>query len=152
MFKDLRNGSPVYILDRKEITVTQGTLTNTPMSRFDTRIGTQKMVVDLDVEISGSKTSYVVEDSVSASYFGDKVITCDKQSIYSELEAIKANSEAAVKMHTYHQQAIPKCEALMREYSDQYRERTETQQRMDSMESQLKEISATLKSLTQSLN
>ena len=150
MFKDLRNGSPIFILDRKEITVTQGTIVNNPVSRFDSHFGIQKMVVDIEVEISGSKQSYVVEDSLSSSYFGDKMITCSKESIVAELDSICSTSQAALKMVPYHQEAIPKCEALKREYSTEYRERTEANERMTKLENKLDDITKSLQRLFES--
>lgn len=152
MFKDLRTGSPVYILDRKEITVTQGTLINAPLSHFDPKFGTNKMVVDLEIEAAGTKTSFVVEDSQSAAYFADKTIACSKEAIVRELETIKSTSESALKMMPYHQQAIPKCEALMRQYSAEYRERTETQERITNLEGKLDTLTSTIKSFMQSVN
>lgn len=148
LFRDAKQGHVVYVLDRKEIKITSGKITNTPMPHFDNNNFTGKMVVDVNVDIDGKMVQYVLDDTSEVGYVGDMVVSVNIDAILREVERIENQSEEALKMVDYHKDAVVKCKQLRKEYSQEYKDRTEATERMDSMEKQLAQISEMLRSLT----
>ena len=103
------------------------------------------------VDVDGRVMQFVLEDTSEVGYVGDMVVSINKDAIIREVERVKNQSEDALKMVDYHKEAVGKCESLLKEYSPEFKERTETSERMDSMEKQLAEIGSTLKSLMKNI-
>lgn len=151
LFRDTKQGHIVYIFDRKEIKIQSGKVVNSPMPHFDNNNFSGKMVVDVNVDVDGRVMQFVLEDTSEVGYVGDMVVSINKDAIIREVERVKNQSEDALKMVDYHKEAVGKCDALLKEYSPEFKERTETSERMDSMEKQLAEIGRTLKSLMKNI-
>ena len=144
-FKDAKCGSTILIFDRNEIAVKSGKITNNPMPHFDPKCpAMSKMVVDLNVEVDGTSTTYVMEDNAEVGYVGNTFLTINRECLLREVESIKAQSEQALKMVDWNKSAVKKCDNIMKEYSPEYRERTETTNRLDSLEEKLGNIAKSL--------
>lgn len=151
MFKDAKQGYSIYMLNRKDISVSCGKITNMPIPHFDNRIGAAKMVVDLNVECNGKTTNYVVDDTAEICFAGDIVITMNRECILREIESIKATSESAIKMMDYHKDALVKCDALLKEYSPEYKERSEYSERIIDIESKVDKLTNAVATLVSKL-
>lgn len=147
-FKDVKQGYPVYVIDRKDVTVMVGKITNSPMPHFDNNFpGVRKMVVDLAIEYDGKTGTYVMEDSAEVGYVGTLVITANRECVTREIESIKSNSEQALSMTNYHKEAVEKCEKLMKEYSPEYKERSAFNERLDGLENNVAELAKSVSEL-----
>lgn len=137
-FKDTKQGCPIYILDRKAVTVTTGKVTNAPLPHFDPKCpSASKMVVDLNVEADGNTTTYVLDDTAEIGYVSNLVITANRECVTRELESLRTQSEEALKMTAYHRDALAKCETLLAEYSPEYKQRSQYTERLDGIEHRL---------------
>lgn len=137
----------MYLFDRKNIEVKVGSVTNSPLPHFDPKGGMGKMVVDLDIEIDGKTSSYILDDTGEVGYHGDIVISGEKDYIFREITRLKNQSEEALKMVPYHEEAKRKCEALMKEFSSEYKERSESTERMNALEQKFDRLSESLASV-----
>lgn len=133
----------MYLFDRKDVEVHVGKITNAPMPHFDTMAG-NKMVVDLNVEVDGTSSMFVLEEGSEVGYSGTKVIAIGKDAILREIERVKNQSEEALKMVDYHKEAVERCTQLMKEYSPEYKERTESNERMVALENKVGELTEAL--------
>lgn len=91
LFKDLKNGFPVYIYDRNQIEVSQGKVVNVSMPHIDKGTFNMQanMVVDITIENKGCPTTYTFKDNTETGYTDSLVITTDKANIIREIEAAK---------------------------------------------------------------
>ena len=151
-FKDTKQGYPVYVIDRKDVTVAVGKITNSPMPHFDNHFpGAGKMVVDLVIDYDGKTGTYVMDDSAEVGYAGTLVITANRECVTRELESIKSNSEQALSMMDYHKDAVEKCEKLMKEYSPEYKERSAFNERLDGLENNVEKLTKSVSALLEKM-
>lgn len=139
LFRDAKAGYPAYIFDRKTVTIKVGKVTNTPMPHFDARMS-GRMVVDLNVDVDGRVMPFVLDECSEVGYAEDLVVSVGKEAILREVERVKAQSEDALKMVDYHRDAVGKCDGLLKELSDTYRERTENSKRMEALEDKVDKL------------
>lgn len=141
LFKDFKPGYPIYILDRKAVTVTTGKVTNAPITHFDNRFaGAGKMIVDLNVEANGSTTTYVFDDTASIGYAENLVLAANREDIIREVESLKAQSEEAIRMASWHHEALDKCDKLLQDLSPEYKQRTDYAERISGLEKKMDKL------------
>lgn len=151
-FRDVKAGYPAYIFDRKAVEVKTGKVRNAPMPHYEDRFpGSGKMVVDLDVEVGGEVMPFVMEESSEVGYVGDLVVTVTKDAVVREVERVKNQSEDALKMVDYHKEAVAKCAGLLKELSPEYRERTESAERMENLEGKVDRLARTLEAMLEKM-
>lgn len=147
LFRDTKQGYPIYMFNRKDISVKIGNVTNVSIPHFDPKGAIGKMVVDVDIDVDGNVTSYVLNDTDEVGYSGDMVISADKECILREVTRQMKQSEDALKMMSYHEDAKRKCEELMKEFSSEYKERSESTERMTALESKVDKLTESLASM-----
>ncbi len=152
LFRDSKTGYPIYILDRKDVSVRTGKITHVSMPHFDAKIGNSKMVVDIDVDIDGKATSYVFDDAGEVGYVGDYVITINRDAILREIERVKNQSDEALKMVEYHRDALAKCDKLMKDFSPEYRQSAENTERMNTLENKVDKLTDALTALVNKID
>ena len=135
----MKAGYPAYIFNRKSVEVKVGKVTNTPMPHFDARMS-GKMVVDLNVEVDGNVMPFVLEECSEVGYTDDLVVSVGVEAILREVDRVENQSAEALKMVDYHKDAVEKCEALKKEYSPEYKERTENSERMAKLEDKVDKL------------
>lgn len=152
LFRDVKAGYPAYIFDRKAVEVKTGKVRNTPMPHFDSHFpGAGKMVVDLEVETGGEVMPFVMEESSEVGYVGDLVVTVTKDAVVREVERVKNQSEDALKMVDYHRKAVEKCDGLLKELSPEFRERTESAERMNALEGKVDKLARSLEAMLEKM-
>ena len=152
LFRDSKSGYPIYILNRKDVSLQTGKITNVSLPHFDAKMSATKMVVDIDVMVDGKSTSYVMDDSGEVGYVGDCVISINRDAILREIERIKNQSDEALKMIDYHRDAIGKCDKLLKEFSVEYKERLENSERMNTLENKVDKLTDALTALVNKID
>lgn len=154
LFRDSKSGYPIYILNRKDVSLQTGKITNVSLPHFDAKMSANatKMVVDIDVMVDGKSTSYVMDDSGEVGYVGDYVISINRDAILREIERIKNQSDEALKMINYHRDAIGKCDKLLKDFSPEYKERLETSERMTTLENKVDKLTDALTALVNKID
>lgn len=147
LFRDSKAGYPIYLFNRKDVSVMTGKITNVSLPHFDAKMGASKMVVDIDVMTDGKATSYVFDDSGEVGYVGDSVISINRDAILREIERVKNQSDEALKMVDYHRDAIGKCDKLLKEFSPEYKQRIENTERMNTLENKVDKLTDALTAL-----
>lgn len=150
-FRDAKAGYPAYIFDRKTVTIKVGKVTNTPMPHFDARMS-GRMVVDLNVDVDGRVMPFVLDECSEVGYADDMVVSVGVEAILREVDRVENQSAEALKMVDYHKEAVEKCEALKREYSPDYRERTEANERMTTLEGKVDKLADAMNELLGKIN
>ena len=94
--KEYRSGMAIYMLDNEAMTLMTGKVTKVGIPYFAPGGGIQK-VVDVEVDIDGSRKVYVMQEDSELAYVDSNVISGNREQLKMEVEAIKAKAEEAVK-------------------------------------------------------
>lgn len=124
---------------------------NTPMPHFDARMS-GRMVVDLNVDVDGRVMPFVLEECSEVGYADDLVVSVGVEAILREVDRVENQSAEALNMVDYHKDAVEKCEALKKEYSPEYKERTEANERMTNLEGKVDKLADAMTELLGKLN
>lgn len=80
IFKDIKSGYPVYMLDRGKMEAVAGKVVGVSGPRYMQMQGIQQtqIVVDITVETEGVSRQYAIPESLSVTYAGDLVLSTDR--------------------------------------------------------------------------
>ena len=96
-FKDVKQNYSVYILNKQDITITDGKVISVGFPHLDLSIkpamGQSQMVVDVTIEANSKTATYSIPENLSVTYAGDVVLSTDKQGLMAEVEQMKNTAE-----------------------------------------------------------
>lgn len=150
IFRDIKQGYPVYILNKLELTISQGKVASAGFPRLDTNpmTGKTEMVVDVTVDDGSGKTgSYVIPEGLSVTYAGDLVLSTEKSGLSGEVEAMRSAAEQALASVDRQREIVDKAGALLSELNPAYREKAENDRRFDALEGSVGELKGLVRSL-----
>lgn len=150
IFRDIKQGYPVYILNKRELTISQGKVASAGFPRLDTNpmTGKTEMVVDVTVDDGSGKTgSYVIPEGLSVTYAGDLILSTEKSGLSGEVEAMKSAAEQALASVDRQREIVDKAGALLSELNPAYREKAENDRRFDALEGSVGELKGLVRSL-----
>lgn len=66
LFKDIKQNYPVYILNKQDLSLTQGKAVQVPFPRMEMnqKTGKTEMVIDITIEANGKTATYVIPESL----------------------------------------------------------------------------------------
>ena len=136
LFKDIKQNYPVYILNKQDLSLTQGKAVQVPFPRMEInqKTGKTEMVVDITIEANGKTATYVIPESLSVTYAGNLILSTDKMSLASEIEAMKNTAEQVLASVDHQKEVLEKSSSLLAELNPIYREKQETEQRFGKIE------------------
>lgn len=149
MFQDLRQGSHIYILHKKEPKLVIGEVTSktnpVPVVNPTYSAGVfqpQKTTVDIKVKADGVVTDYQkLPSELSIADFGtDLVISESKEAISTEIQLLKKNSEDLLSSIDFHKELIEKCGKMLEELNPAVKQEAERAREIDSLKSEVKEM------------
>lgn len=153
LFKDLKPNYPVYALFKEDTTkAVQGKVTSISGPRIEQikpgQITTSQMVVDVTIELEGKTATYSIPEMLSVTYAGNKlVLSVDKEGILREVEAMKSQSEEALKNENTYKKIIEDCSAILSDWSPVFKEKKETEERLNKIENSIDKLSGLVSSL-----
>lgn len=152
-FKELKNGYPVFFLDRESVEAYQGKVVSVAVPRYDAptfgqmQSPTSGMVVDVTIEANGSTKTYTMPEASEMAYAGSLVISSDKSALLREVEAIKsARLEELGKMDKY-KEDLSKCESVLESWNPTLAEKREQDRRIEGIESEVRNLGTLVKDL-----
>lgn len=138
LLKDCQKGYPIFILNRNDITATQGKIIDVSRPHFDNRNPSNTtMVIDVIVDIDGKQTSFVMSEGSSIAYTDTLVLSCDRADILHEVEAICSRNEEELKQTELRQQTVQKCKSIIEEWNPSVKQQRETDERITKIENAL---------------
>lgn len=156
MFKDLKQGFAVHILDKtNRVPVYKtGTVVSVSAPRIDTQASQgapmpnmySPRVVDLTVDVDDSTKTYTVPETGTVAGGGTFVMACDTSAILNEVRALHKTSSDAIdeKNIQLHREIAASCENIMGELDKQFADSKATNERIDRIEEGLKRIESLL--------
>lgn len=161
IFKELKSGYPIYLLERSTMRYEQGKVMNvgTPhpdVSQVASTLpmgGYGKLLVDVCVQTTdGKQNTYSFADTEQTAYAGSLLLATSKDGVISEVTALKSQAEAALSKVDEQRDMVTKCEALLRELDTAYKERQATEARFEKLEGNMGDVKDTLKLILSKLN
>lgn len=141
-FKDLKENYPLFILDKQDMSLTQGKVVSVTPPHYDVKAGQPSMVVEIEVEANGRTRPYVIPENLSVTWSGSSVLATEKEGLIRDIEAIKSTSEQVLASVGYHQGVVEKSSELLKELNPAFREREESEKRFKAIEGSVAEMGA----------
>lgn len=158
IFKDLKAGFPIYLFDRASRKFKQGKVTSNPCPDMSGNkpnmmpqmpgmpsFGTVNVKVSVQTE-DGKQATYSVVDTEQTAYSDTLVISCSKENIINEVNALKNQANDIINKMPDFEQTVKDCDNLLSELDTTFRDQQKTNERLDQMESKLDEIFKFVKS------
>ena len=141
-FKDIKQNYPVFVLDKKEMTVTTGkaTAVGFPRMEMNPKTGKQEIVVDVTVEANGKTGTYAIPEGLSITNADNIVLSTNQQGLATEIEALQNAAKQYFQMKDYQQKVLDTSPTLLAELNPVYKERQETENRFNKIEGSISEM------------
>lgn len=143
LFKDVKQGYPLYIFDRNTVTIKTATVSSVSFPHISSQ-PTSGMVVDVTVNIDGNSQQYEIKDSSECAYVGTTMLSPNIGNILNEVRVFKSQSEEALKLIDKHKESIEKCASLLTEYDPVYKDKQANEQRLTKIESSIEKLTTLL--------
>lgn len=124
MFSALRQGSPIYILEKGDkpiIKIGQVESVTQPRPKYNTYnpsigfAGNMETIVDIVVKINNDKKEYVgIPSNLSIHGYGDIVISESRDAMISEVDGMLQTSKAILESVDFHKSVINSCEDMLK--------------------------------------
>lgn len=154
LFKDLKQGYPVYILDTQEMSFTQGKATQVsfPHTEINKITGRSEMLVDVTIEANGKTATYAIPDNASITNAGHLTLSTDKKSLVNDVEAQVSNANQAIAAAEKAKEIIEKAPALLAQLDPTVKEKQESEKRLSDMEKAMVAISRNMEKQGQAID
>ena len=139
-FKELKQGYPVYILDKEKLTVKQGKVVNVSFPRIDNQPTGRQMVVDITLEQNGKNAVYTMPEDAAVVYANNLVLSTEQHCLAVEVEKMKADAERVLATVETQKEIIEVADDLLAQLNPSFKEKKETEQRFEKIESRLDKL------------
>ena len=156
----IAQGATLYILNRKEFTVTPATVASVSQphlskaAQTNPALAMQGFVIDLTIT-SGNDTTTVEfpVNSISASY-ADKgwFVSPDRLAITREIEAMESSSKQHLSQNGWHEMVVQKAPSLMMQVNPEKQAEAQQAEKIASLENQLAAINGKFDQLVSMLS
>lgn len=163
MFKDLKNGFQVSILDKSQKTPVYkiGNVVSVSAPRIEPprqipgQIASPMMysdrVLDLTVECEGQTSTYVVQENANVASIASLTLACSADPILNEVRAIHKSSSDIIASGDLHKEVVAKCESILEELNPAFADSKAQGQRIDKIESTISEVANSVRQIQQLL-
>jgi len=149
LFKDMKPGYPVYLLDKENMKAATGKIVNIGQPHFPSPAGnipqTAQMFVDVTVESDKQTRTYSIPDTLSVTYAGALVLSTDREGILRDVEAMKSRSEEALNEVGRHRNTIAECDRILEEWNPAFAEKKRQDERISGLETEVKGLGSMLR-------
>lgn len=157
LFKELKQNYPVYILDKQNVSFTQGKVISVSLPRMS--VGSPmmpssspaSMLVDVTIEADGRTATYSIPENLAVTYANNTVLSTDREGISREVEAMRATAEQVLNSVDRQKEILEKSKTLLAELNPAYKEKKETDERFNRIEGDVSEMKGMMKDLLDKL-
>lgn len=159
-FKDLKQNYPIYILNRQDVSLTQGKVTavgfpyynnSNPSQSLNTNPQSQR-VVDVHVEANGNSAVYTIPETSSITFAGNLVLATTLGDLINEVESIKRMAENHITETPIQEERKEKATALLSELNPAFKEKKEIDERFGKLENSISDLKNMMTTFMQGLN
>lgn len=155
IFKDIKQGNTVYMLDKGQLTTKCCRVTATA-PHLSAGIGTftqaqGQLMVDVTIDDGGKTTTFTIPENLAVTFAGDLVLATSQQGLSSEVERMKAEGERILASVERQKSVIEKSGELLARLNPQYREKQETEKRFRGIEGDIGSVKEMVQKLLDKL-
>ena len=158
-FKDIKQGQPVFILDKSEMTINQGKVINN-VYHVDSNNGygsvfTQQsntICRDVTIEICGKSSVYVIPELLETTKAGNIVLSTSSEALIKEINAICNDAKEKLANRDYYQMVVDKTPELLVTLNPALKKEQETETRLKAVEGSVQEVKDLVKTLVEKLS
>lgn len=152
LFKDLKNGYPIYVFDRSGVDASQGKVVSVGVPHLDPHYGSPTdMVVDVTIDFKGQVKTYTFKDSTEIGYVGNFVISTGRDGIVREVEAFCSQREQVLSQVEKNKEELTKGKAILAEFNPAIKEKQENEERFSKLEGSVGELKTLIQGLVKDL-
>lgn len=158
MFSALRQGAPLYILEKGEtpnIKIGQVESVTQPRPKYATYNpavginGNMETIVDITVKINGDKKEYIgIPSNLSIHGYGDIVISESRDAMISEVDGMLQSSQSIIDSIEYHKKMVIACEEMLKQLNPAYAKEQERDGAIDSLKSEVETLRKEISRMT----
>lgn len=145
LFRDTKPNYPVFILNKDEMTVTQGKVKTASFPRMDTSRGTAQMVVDVEIEADGKTATYAIPENLGVTYAGNLVLSTEQEALLREIDALESAAQQILATVEKQKTIIERAKVVRAELNPVYKEKQETEKRFGQIEGAISEMKDLMK-------
>lgn len=141
LFKDLKINYPVYALrkDNDVMKAIQGKVVSVSAPHVENirpgQMSTSQLVVDVTIDLDGERNTYSIPEMLSVTYAGNSlVLSVDRDGILREIEAMKAQSEEALRSVDKHKKILDDCTSILSDWNPAFKDKKEADERFNKIE------------------
>lgn len=142
LFKELKQGYPLYILNMNTMEVGAGTVTfvgqpHVTQDKKKIAKGQLQMVIDVTANFAGTTRTIELTDSLgqTMSDDGTLLITPNQEDIANGMRVVKARCEEYLRNEEHYKEVIKRCDEELPKYDPLYRQSVESENRFSEMQS-----------------
>lgn len=159
-FKDIKQGQPVFILDKSEMAINQGKVINNVYhvdsnnNNYGSVFTQQSNTIYRDVTIEiGSKSSvYVIPELLETTKAGNIVLSTSSEALIKEVNAICNDAKEKLANRDYYQMVVDKTPELLVTLNPALKKEQETETRLKAVEGSVQEVKDLVKTLVEKLS
>ena len=150
MFSGLRQGSLLYVLDKSNLTLRIGEVTNVsnpknklnqPMYPNVQPFAQQETTVDVQVKFGEEFHNFEQLPSMLSSTSKNNLVVSDnKEAMNMEVDTMMRTSRSVIESVPYHEKALSTCEAMLREPNPQFAKEKEQEEKIGMLEERMGNI------------
>jgi prefoldin subunit 5 len=158
MFSALRQGAPLYILEKGEtpnIKIGQVESVTQPRPKYATYNpavginGNMETIVDITVKINGDKKEYIgIPSNLSIHGYGDIVISESRDAMISEVDGMLQSSQSIIDSIEYHKKMVTACEEMLKSLNPAYAKEQERDGAIDSLKNEVETLRKEISRMT----
>lgn len=161
MFQNLRAGTPLYVLHKKEPKIEQGEVifVSNPVPQFGQTtfnagiMAQQPMTVDVKIK-NGDQTIELQKLPATlsiADYGNGMVVSENRDAIINEIGVLKNTSQKIIESIGYHKEMVKKCDLLLEELNPQIRQEAERSRELESISTRVSGLENSLERIEEML-
>lgn len=159
-FKDIKQGQPVFILDKSEMAINQGKVINNVYhvdsnnNNYGSAFTQQSNTIyrDVTIEIGGKSSVYVIPELLETTKAGNIVLSTSSEALIKEVNAICNDAKEKLANRDYYQMVVDKTPELLVTLNPALKKEQETETRLKAVEGSVQEVKDLVKTLVEKLS
>jgi len=159
-FKDIKQGQPVFILDKANMELKQGKVINNAFhldtnNNLNGNVFTQQsniMCRDITIEVNGTSSIYVIPEQLETTKAGNTVLSTSQDALIKELNTTCEDAKEKLANRDYYQMIVDKTPELLVKLNPALKKEQETETRLKAVEGSVSEIKDLVKTLVDKLS
>lgn len=155
MFSALRQGAPLYILEKGEnptIKIGQIESVTQPRPKYNTYnlgLGNMETIVDITAKVNGEKKEFIgIPSNLSIHGYGDHVISESRDAMISEVDGMLQSSKQVIESIPYNQKMIKVCEQILKQLNPAYAKEQERDDAIDGLKNEVETLRREISRMT----